>query len=207
MTQSLLQKQPQIQNTQDAAAARSEEVGNFATNVASKQHSRIWAAVRKHKKESIQIRYSKGRRVRDLRRTGRRGGRLDMSLTGNASGSSRDRCAWRCPFSLSGHAKSTSKIIFVNPVSKFTASLSHKEILNYVARSQTCHLFGNKPLGNHSGHKKEQQLGICHHHFSPVASVILFTTKQSLQIKSVPLFSVIICYGQNTLSVYDPLQT
>lgn len=51
MTRSLLLKQPQTQNTQDAAVARSEEVGNFAREVASNKQSRIWAPVGKCKRK------------------------------------------------------------------------------------------------------------------------------------------------------------
>ena len=51
MTRSLLLKQPQMQNTQDAAVARSEEVGNFAREVASNKQSRIWAPVGKCKRK------------------------------------------------------------------------------------------------------------------------------------------------------------
>lgn len=51
MTQSLLLKQPQTQNTQDAAVARSEEVGNFAREVAGNKQRRIWAPVGKCKRK------------------------------------------------------------------------------------------------------------------------------------------------------------
>lgn len=51
MTWSLLLKPPQTQNTQDAAVARSEEVGNFAREVASNKQSRIRAPVGKCKRK------------------------------------------------------------------------------------------------------------------------------------------------------------
>lgn len=51
MTRSLPLKQPQTQNTQDAAVARSEEVGNFAREVASNKQSRIWAPAGKCKRK------------------------------------------------------------------------------------------------------------------------------------------------------------
>lgn len=51
MTWSLLLKQPQMQNTQDAVVARSEEVGSTAREAASNKQSRIWAPVEKCKRK------------------------------------------------------------------------------------------------------------------------------------------------------------
>lgn len=55
MTRSLLLKQPQMQNTQEAVVARSEEVGNFARQVASNKQSRIWAQVGKCKRKPFRL--------------------------------------------------------------------------------------------------------------------------------------------------------
>lgn len=60
MTRSLLLKQPQTQNTQDAAVARSEEVGNFARGVASNKLSRIWAPAGKCKRKPFSSTAAKG---------------------------------------------------------------------------------------------------------------------------------------------------
>lgn len=55
MTRSLLLKQPQTENTQDAAVARSEEVGNFARQVVSNKQSRIRALVGKCKRKPFRL--------------------------------------------------------------------------------------------------------------------------------------------------------
>lgn len=154
MTRSLLLKQPQTRNTQDAAVARSEEVGNFAGGVASNKLSRIWAPVGKCKRKPFSSATAMGDKARrpwevlvftgEPEWAGGACGRECPRLTGGVRGS--------------GGPLSSAKTCEEHPEDELlwvqtTASLLCKEILNYVGYLRHAICLGASPSAT-PGEKK-----------------------------------------------------
>lgn len=105
MTQSLLLKQSQMQNTQDAVVARSEEVGNFARQVASNKQSRIRALVGKCKRKPFRLDTAMGDKAMGLWEALVFIGGAAMPVAGNAPGSLWEVGGLRGPLASSQNMK------------------------------------------------------------------------------------------------------